>query len=469
MSPTPDFDLIVIGAGMAGHCAALEGARQGGRVLLLEKTDRYGGSTRMCGGAFAFAGTAVQKAQGVPDSPELLEEDLLKAGKYRNDKALVHVYASRQHEAYEWLMAMGLRFDKVALSGGQSVPRNHSIDPVLVLETLHRQVVEAGVDYRAHAAVTQLQTRGEGEARQVTGVLLASGERIAARGGVVIATGGFSRAADLVERFVPHLRTARPMGGHGNTGDGLRMAWALGADLIDIGYVKGSFGAPVATPRAGTEEQAPRLISAMYKGAIVVNRAGRRFIDESVSYKAIGDKCLEQPGVTAFQVFDQSVMDQSSPLPTVSDYQAAWDCGLLKKADSLAGLAAQLGIDVDGLLRTVEAYNRACDGEQPDEFGRVSLSTGYGKPARVERGPFYGLACTTGLTSTYCGLHTDTDARVLDVFDQPITGLYATGEVMGGFHGETYMSGSSLAKGCIFGRIAAQHAVRRGRSAPATT
>lgn len=455
------FDVIVIGAGMAGHCAAIEAARQGGHVLLLEKTALYGGSTRMCGGAFAFAGTEVQKKNDIPDSAALLEEDLLKAGKYRNDAALVHVYAERQYEAYEWLQAMGLRFDKVSLSGSQSVPRNHSIDPVLVLETLHSQALAAGVTYRANAGVERLLTAGDAQSREVVGVVLAGGERIAAGGGVVIATGGFSRAADLVERFAPHLRTARPMGGLGNTGDGLRMAWALGADLIDMGYAKGTFGAPVGKPSPGREDDAPRLVSAMYRGAIVVNASGRRFVNESVSYKTIGDRCLEQPDALAFQVFDQQVMDQSSPLPTVADFRGALDTGLVQQADTLEKLASKLGIDMAGLLSTVARYNRACDGAEPDEQGRTSLSTGYGKPTRVAKGPFYGLACTTGLTSTYCGLHTDTDARVLDVYKQPIAGLYATGEVMGGFHGETYMSGSSLAKGCIFGRLAAQHATAR--------
>ncbi|MDB5820471.1 MAG: hypothetical protein JWQ11_4111 [Rhizobacter sp.] len=463
------YDVVVIGAGMAGHCTALEAARQGGRVLLLEKTALHGGSTRMCGGAFAFAGTDVQKEKGIPDSAELLEEDLLKAGKYRNDAALVHVYAQRQHEAYRWLEALGLVFDKVSLSGSQSVPRNHSIDPVLVLETLHTKALEAGVYYRANAAVDSLVTEGAGEQRRVCGVVLAGGERIDATGGVVIATGGFSRAADLVERFAPHLRAARPMGGEGNTGDGLRMAWALGADLVDMGYAKGTFGAPVAPPSAGKEGIAPRLMSAMYRGAIVVNAAGRRFVDESVSYKTIGDRCLEQPDALAFQVFDQQVMDQSAPLPTVVDFAAGLEAGLIRQADSLEALAADLGIDSAVLLDTVARYNAAANGERADDFGRTSLSTGYGKPTRVERAPFYGLACTTGLTSTYCGLHIDTTARVLDVYGHPIDGLYATGEVMGGFHGETYMSGSSLAKGCIFGRIAAADAVSRASTPRATS
>lgn len=457
------FDLIVVGAGMAGHCTALAGAQAGACVLLLEKTAACGGSTAMCGGAFAFAGTDIQAVMGVADSAELLEEDLMKAGGYFNDRAIVHTYAVRQHGSYRWLQGLGIPFDQVSLSGSQSVPRNHSTDPREALRLLHRHALEAGVTLRTSAAAARLLTRGEGAARRVTGVQLADGQPLRARGGVVLTTGGFSRAADIVDRFAPELRAARPMGGEGNTGDGLRMAWALGADMADMGFAKGTFGAPVRSPSPGHENSAPRILSAMYKGAIVVNLAGRRFVDESVSYKVIGDRCLQQNGAVAFQVFDQAVMDQSSPLPSVSDYRAALAAGLIEQADTPAALAQALGIDVDGFAATLARYNAARDGNGADEMGRRSLGTGYGTPARIERAPFYGVACTTGLTSTYCGLRTDTGARVLDVFGEPIAGLYAAGEVTGGFHGASYMSGSSLAKGCVFGRIAAAGAAARSR------
>ncbi len=463
-----EADVIVVGAGMAGHCTALAAAQAGAQVLLLEKMAHYGGSTAMCGGAFAFAGTDLQQAHGIADSPELLENDLMKAGRHRNDRALVHTYATQQLDAYRWLKALGVPFDTVSLSGSQSVPRNHSTDPRAVLDLLHQQAVASGrVRFRTGAAVQRLLAAGEGAQRRVCGVVLADGTHLQARGGVVLASGGFSRAPDLVERFVPALRAARPMGGEGNTGDGLRMAWALGADLLDMGHAKGTFGAPLAEPAPGHEQRAPRLVSAMYRGAIVVNRAGERFVDESVSYKVIGERCLQQEGALAFQVFDQRTMDQSSPLPSVADYRSALAAGLVRCAPTLQALAAELGIQADMLAVTVQHYNRACRGEVEDGFGRRSLSTGFGQPTPLEQAPFYGIACTTGLTSTYCGLRTDTLARVLDVYGDAIVGLYAVGELVGGFHGETYMSGSSLGKACVFGRIAAAHAVQRAAAAQA--
>jgi fumarate reductase flavoprotein subunit len=89
------------------------------------------------------------------------------------------------------------------------------------------------------------------------------------------------------------------------------------------------------------------------------------------------------------------------------------------------------------------------------------LTGGFGHPPAIVNAPFYAIACIPGLNTTSCGLHTDANARVLDVFGEVIDGLYATGEVMGGLHGASYMSGSSLAKACIFGRLAAQDAAGR--------
>ncbi|QHE86795.1 FAD-dependent oxidoreductase [Hydrogenophaga sp. BPS33] len=462
------YDVIVIGAGMAGHCAAIEAAQSGARTILLEKMPTYGGSTAMCGGAFAFAGTDVQKRRGIADTPELLEQDLIACSHHAGDPAVMHAYAEHQFEAYRWLENLGLVFDNVTLNGGQSVPRLHSLDPKAMLRLLHQKLADAGGAFRANAGVKRLLTRGEDAEREVIGVELQNGEPLWAEGGVVIATGGFSRSRDMVARFAPHLADAKPMGGEGNTGDGLRMAWALGADMVDMGFTKGTFGAPADKPLPGKEAIAPHLVHTMYKGGLIVNRQGERYVNESESYKVIGEATLKQPERIGVQVFDQTIMAQSAPFPTVDDYNAALDAGLIQKADTLAELAARMDLPTEALEDTVARYNAAARGQAPDDMGRDCLTAGYGQVPPVAVAPFHAIACTTGLNSTYCGLHTDAGARVLDVFGAPIPGLYATGEVMGGLHGASYLSGSSLAKGCIFGRLAAQDAKRRAGAALAT-
>jgi fumarate reductase flavoprotein subunit len=206
---------------------------------------------------------------------------------------------------------------------------------------------------------------------------------------------------------------------------------------------------------------APRLVSAMYRGAIIVNRAGRRFVNESVSYKTIGDRCLEQPELLGFQVFDQRVMDQSSPLPTVADYKGALDAGLVKQADSLEALAAALGIDAAALRETVDAYNRAC-GRCRARCLRPHLAEHRLRQAHA-RGDRAVLRP---------GLHHRTDldllrpahrrrcarARRLQAADRgPLCDGRGDGRLPWRDLHERLLAG----QGCIFGRLAAQHAVAR--------
>jgi fumarate reductase flavoprotein subunit len=128
--------------------------------------------------------------------------------------------------------------------------------------------------------------------------------------------------------------------------------------------------------------------------------------------------------------------------------------GRLIRADSLEALAGALGIDAAGLRETLDRYH---DGDK--DFGRTSLSSGWGKPERIERPPFYGYPSRSAVVGTYCGLAVDETLRVRDVFGDPVPGLFAAGHVMGGFHGAGYMTGTALSKAAVFGRQAARAAV----------
>ena len=444
-------DVIIVGAGLAGFCASLEALATGGTVLLLEKQDNVGGSTVLSGGAMAFAGTEEQARAGIADDGPRLGDDLLRVGEHRNDPALVETYVAHQAETYRWLKAQGVRFTSVQLGGGQSVPRSNRVDTKQMIGALADQArANPRFLLRTGTAAQRLLTHNG----RVAGVRVA-GEEILASHGVVLTSGGFSRDEALLALFAPAQRNALRIGGRGNTGDGLRMACALGAGLADIGYIRGTFG---THPDAGPEQLS--IIHPMYKGAIIVNRQGRRFIDESVSYKVIGDACLQQPEALAFQVFDAPIMAMSVPGVATSDMRAGLEDGRVLEAPTLEALAARAGIAPAEFLATVDRYNADVAAGRDTAFGRASLAGSYGALRPIATAPFYAFPSTSSVLATYGGLSVDAAMRVRDVFGTPIPGLFAAGEVTGGLHGAAYMTGSSLGKSAIFGRIAGRNAAQ---------
>jgi fumarate reductase flavoprotein subunit len=262
----------------------------------------------------------------------------------------------------------------------------------------------------------------------------------------------------MLKQFVPHQAQGVRYGGKGNMGDGIKMAWALGAGVRDMVFVKGTFG---FHPNSRKEDGRNWTKLAVYRGAIAVNREGKRYVDESKSYKLLGDAVLQQPDSIAFQIFDQNIMDSAADGVPPFDFRSAQRRGLVFEGATLAELAQKIGVDAAQLAVTVERYNGFVAAGVDADFGRDGLSTHYGKLVKIERAPFYAYPSTSGIIATYCGLTVDADTRVLNVFGEPIAGLYAAGELMGGFHGVAYMTGSSLGKCVIFGRIAGRNAARQ--------
>lgn len=447
-------EVIVVGAGLAGYCAALSAAECGAKVMLLEKQPRDGGSSVLSGGFFALAGTPLQEKYGVIDSPDLLFNDLRQVGAFENDETLVRAYADGQRDLYGWLIALGTQFRAPELSAGQSAPRSHQTDISALISMLSARARETGlITVRRETRATRLLRRPDGE--RVTGVLVESprGRETICGGAVVLTSGGFARSEELLRNFAPQQAHALRLGGEGNTGDGLLMAWAEGAGFRDMGQVKGTFGTHVRTGPEGH-----KILLAYYLGAIVVNRAGKRFVDESLSYKIIGDACLQQPEHMAFQIFDQNVMDASRPGIDMFDMVPAQQNRLLMRADSLAELASRCGLEPDVLEQTIAEYNADVDAGEDSRFGRDGLCNHTGRLVKLDRPPYYYYPSTSVVLATYCGLTITPDAQVLDVFGTPIPGLFAAGEITGGFHGAAYMTGTSLGKAAYFGRVAGRNA-----------
>lgn len=453
-----ESDLIVVGGGLAGLCAALEAAQAGCKVILLEKQDELGGSSAMSGGCLAFAGTDLQKAVGVSDSDERLYNDLCDVGGGENDAALVQAYVDNQLDTYEWLKDAGVQFgSNIETSSGQSLPRVHNVDPADMVRALEKKVIDTGVVQIYKSAAVQRLLRNE-KMNRIDGIsVLIDGIEsvIHASRGVILASGGFVHNAELVHRYAPLYDDAVFVGGEGNVGDGLKMAWRLGADHRDMIYIKGTYG------KHPVDETNHHSCLAVYKGAIAVNQDGKRFVDESISYKLLGDACMLQPYGATYQILDRKILESGDNLTRILDLERRLEEGLMIEAETLEELAALIEVPADTLLETVASYNSYVDTGEDPEFGRRHLVHSYGSLVRIEQGPFYAYPSTAAVFGTYCGLRIDNTMQVIDVYDEPLHGLYAAGEIVGGFHGAAYMTGTALGKAAIFGRIAARSATTR--------
>jgi fumarate reductase flavoprotein subunit len=450
--------LVVVGAGMAGFATALQAAQDGHEVILLEKLAETGGSSAMCGGCLAFAGTDLQRADGVEDSSELLFKDLREVGKFENDESLVRAYVDNQLDTFEWLRKAGVEFSPhIETSSGQSVPRVHNVDPADAVRALAASAKRTG-KVQLLTETRALRLIRDPQSGRVVGVTAErNGETFKVLGsrGVVLTSGGFVQNAEMIHRYAPQYNeeSAVFIGGAGNTGDGLKMAQQLGADFRDMIYIKGTYG------KHPTDETNHHSLLAVYKGAIAVNQDGKRYVDESISYKLLGDACIEQPYSSTFQIFDQPIFDSGDNQTRILDIERRHEEGLMIQADTLEELAAMIEVPADVLVETVKTYNSYVDAGHDPDFGREHLVHQHGKLLKIETGPFYAYPSTAAVYGTYCGLCVDAGMHVLDVYGERLPGLYAAGEVVGGLHGAAYMTGSALGKAAIFGRIAARTAL----------
>lgn len=448
-------DFLIVGAGLAGHRAALEASALGAKVLLIEKMPEAGGSSAMSGGSFAFAGTDHQRRFGImEDGPERLRADLLEVGGNHNDPALVDVYVDHQLGEYDYLRKHGVEFSPIQLSSGQSVPRSHPSNPRGVLDKLRAELDQRdNVQILLNTKATKILRNDRFEAIEAT----QDGKPVTIHGdkGILLATGGFSRSEDLLQLFAPETRRGLRAGGLGNEGDGLKMAWEHGAGFADLGYVKGTFGSYIESYTA----EPHTILLPVYRGAVAVNKSGIRFVKESLSYKKLGQACLEEEDARAYQIFDEKIMAASVDGVPSFDFQAALRKKRIFKADSLAALSAMIGVDEQRLTDTVARYNAAVRDGGEDDLGREYLSHRSGTLVEISAAPFYAYPCTTVINTTYAGLKIREDMSVLNVWGAPLRGLYGAGELVGGFHGEAYMTGTSLVKALIGGKLAAQAAL----------
>src|SRR6266581_4720795 len=455
---SPEYDVIVVGAGNAALCAALSACEHGARVVVLECASEAesGGNSRFAGGVMRFAFDGVDDLRKVA---ELTDEevagadfgtytraqyfdDLFRLTQYRTDPTLVEMLVTRSLDTMIWLRSQGARF--VPIYG--------------------RQAGKVGGRWKFFGGLP-IEASGGGAG------LVQSLTAAAQRRGVVLACGGFQANAEWRTRYLaPGWELAKVRGTRFNTGDGLRMALEIGASPFGNWSGCHACGWDRNAPEFGELAIGDQFEKHSYPLGILVNADGRRFVDEgadfhSFTYAKYGRAVLEQPGQFAWQVFDAKVLHLLRPEYGIQRVTKV-------RAQTLEELAAKLeDVNAEGFLRTVRAFNAAVRSDVPfDPYTRDGRGTVGLEPAKsnwanpIDQPPFEAYATTCGITFTFGCLRVNADAQVLDHDAAKIAGLYTAGEMVGGIFYFNYPSGAGLVSGAVFGRLAGASAAERGRT-----
>lgn len=458
-----DYDVMVIGGGGAGMSAAIMAAKDGAKVCLLEASDRLGGSTALAGGLLFVGGSDQQRERGIVDTVDAMYADILAINPDAPPGATRRL-CEEAADSLRWLQSIGVNYpaDRVTSPNGRTIPRAHEPEGfgMALAEKLDHELHRYPVDIAMKSRVERLLADGEG---RIIGALV-DGEAVHARA-IVIATGGIGGNADLVARLLPKTAEISDWVWHvgcaTNRGDGILMGEAAGAAI------------------GGTDSALLLMSPGFYRDFEVigpewlpmVNRLGKRFVAEDAAYWEIAEALERQPGARAWAIFDAELLaTRAVPHPRVLEalevgsITLSWITrvleeqianGRVQKADSLAELARQVGID-ETLPATIDRYNRVAEAKKDEEFGKLPDNLW---PLR--RAPYYAAEIRPViLTVTGAGLCIDEHARVLDRQGEPIPGLFAAGETTGNIFGRNYVgSGFAITNAITYGRIAGREAV----------
>ncbi|KQX74007.1 MULTISPECIES: FAD-dependent oxidoreductase [Aeromicrobium] len=440
-----DVDVVVVGAGGGGLAAALAASDAGASVVVLEKLDAPGGNTALSTGSIPAAGSRFQREAGVDDDPDRMTADLIRQSGPHEAEHLTRRLAETSASLVEWLVddhGVGLALITDYKHVGHSVTRLHapvSRRGIDLSNDLVAACRRAGVDVVTGNPVTELLV----EDGVVRGVVV-EGERteryvIRARS-VVLAANGFAANRELVQRWAPELAGLEYFGAHGSTGEAIEWGVDLGGRLRNQAAFQGY--AAVAYPHGSILSW-----TTVEKGGVLVDARGVRLGDEIVGYSGFATEVL---GGTApiWAVYDARIRDITLREDEFADLV---EMGGAKECATVDDLARVVGVDVDALRPTLEAYAAAARGESADEHGRTDFGMAPLEP------PYVASRVSPGLFHTQGGLDVDGDGRVLRD-DGVVPGLFAVGGVAAGVSGQQggrgYSSGNGLLTAVGLGRLA---------------
>lgn len=439
-----DCDVLVVGSGAAGLSAAVAALEAGAeRVTVLEKAPLLGGHSILSTGSVSVAFPDPETG-GREENVRHMVEDMLAAGGEDADPSLVRILASDSYDAVLWLESLGLRWNRLPFRAVSSTAeRNISTGSVRAgydyVQTLLHAAKTRGVSIRYRTEALRLLE----EEGRVTGVVVRGpeGETTMTARAVVLATGGFTANLAMRRQYDPRLHeglrtTANPEGYSidGATGDGIRMAEAIGAKTVGMSHIQ-------LIPFIGGR------VTDYVGGEVWVNARGERFVNEEAGFRTLYEAILSQPEGRLWTITDSQSRKNAS-------FATKLYTGAVRRADTVEDMAREMDVRPEVLHETLRRYNVFVEKRRDEDFGRTSFTQ------RIDRPPYYFGEERFAVHFTCGGLSIDERARVLDRANQPIEGLYAAGETTGGIHGRDRLGGNSLTDCFVFGRIAGTNAAQ---------
>lgn len=478
MSETPmETDVVVVGSGVSGLAAGLEAAQGGARVAVFEKQPSLGGTSNFFEGVFAV-GSAMQKEKYIAYSSDQAFKNFMEYNHWRVEARLVRSLINRSAETIDWLQNLSVEFVEVTINMPDAPRTYHVVKGrgQAVVKALIVKAKEKGVTIRAASPVKRILKGSRGPSGVVV-ELEGKDTEVTCRA-VVIASGGYANNAEWIKKYtgLELGRTVTPMGNAGKMGDGIRMAWEMGAAAEGMGVLHLIRVAPF-----GPEFPFMNAVEgAAIQPVLWVDPKGERFCDEGIAYydTSLGNVNSRYKQGYTFCLFDNTIKNHFiekgvfrgmgtlvSPGCKLCDLDEKLEHFLALNskeffgANSIEELARKMEVDPQVLKTTVERYNTFCAQRYDVEFAK---DPEYLIPLNGPR--FYAAKARTCFLGTMGGIKINHKTEAVDEYGTPIAGLYAAGLDAGGLHAESYSmrdtSGIASAFAIISGRIAGENAAR---------
>ena len=450
-----NYDVVVIGAGGAGFSAAIEAKNAGANVVLLEKMPAVGGNSLISGAEMNAARNWVQPKLGIlDDSAERHAADTFKGGDKKGDMKVINVMTANALDAAKWCRDyLGVRFedDNLFFFGGHS--RKRALIPVGHTGTEFIAKFQAKADELGIPVITDMKAEEliKDKTGRVVGVKATSHGAtytFNAKGGVVLATGGFGANKAMVKKYNPKIdERFKTTDAPGTTGEALYMAKRAGAQLVNMGYIQTY---PICDPISGVIEL---IADSRFDGAIMLNQEGKRFVEELERRDVLSEAILKQTGNYCWVLWNDNIGKISNTVkehPT--EYEAFTKQGIMATCPDLKCIADFTKMPLKQLESTVKRVSSmAGKGNDKDFHHRGGLMD-------MSEGQYYVIKAVPSTHHTMGGVRINEKAQALTAKGQVIPGLWAAGEVTGVTHGTNRLGGNAYADIIVFGRIAGEAA-----------